>query len=305
MAIDVPLVLARWVHFVSLMTVFGASLFPLSTLRTGASGASLRALAVTDRVIRLGAYLAFVSALGWIASSLVTMLGDFGSIFDRDALEAFFLETSFGPIWILRLARLLGLVLAIPVGRPTKPRRIVLVCLSGAALASEALLGHAAMSTGIQLVAELTAYVTHVLAAGAWIGGLLPLGRLLAARGSTPDNAWMKQCLVALRSFSNLGIVLVSLILASGIANSAFRLNSAHDLFATRYGCAILGKVLLFSLMLIAAAVNRWRLMPGIENGEEREEMVLALRRNILFEQAAAALVLGLAAILGTLPPRA
>jgi putative copper resistance protein D len=304
MEIDVPLVLARWLHFLSLMTVFGASLFPLYGLQAGKSGESLRALAVTDRTIRFAAYLAFISALGWVLSSLATILGGLRGIFDLDALEEFFLETSFGPIWILRLALLLVLVLAIPAGQPTRPRRTFLTCLSGAALASQAWLGHAAMSTGRELVAELISYMAHVLAAGAWIGGLLPLGRLLASRGSAQDHAGLKECRVALRSFSNLGIILVSLILASGLANSAFRLNSAHDLFATNYGWAILAKVSLFFLMLIAAAVNRWLLMPGIENGEH-EAMIPALRRNILIEQSLAVLVLGVAAILGTLPPRA
>ena len=303
MEIDVPLVLARWVHFLCLMIVFGASLFPLYALRAGAKAESLRALAVTRRRIGLCAFLALASAVGWVASSLATMVGGFDEIIDRDALAAFFLETSFGPIWLLRLALLLALVFVIIGSR--KARAPLCACLSGAALASQAWLGHAAMRTGTELVIELSSYIGHVLAAGAWIGGLLPLASLLASRGSGPGDAHASECREALRSFSNFGIFLVWLILLSGVANSVFRLKFLGDLFSTPYGFVILAKASLFGLMLVAAAVNRWRLMPRLACGENEEAMLLALRRSILIEQGLAILVLGLAAILGTLAPRA
>jgi putative copper resistance protein D len=303
MEIDVPLVLSRWVHFISLMIVFGASLFPHYAFTSGAGSGKLRALAATDRRVRLAAYLALASALFWVSSSLATMVGGFAQILDTDALAAFFLETSFGPIWLVRLALILALVLLVPAGRASRSRGALLACLSGAALASQAWLGHAAMRTGAELGVELASYMAHVLAAGAWIGGLLPLGRLLSSRGSAQGDASADDCRLALRRFSNLGIALVLLILASGTANSVFRLKYFNDLFTSPYGWAILAKASLFFLMLVAAAINRWRLMPRLENGEEGA-MLLALRRNIAIEQVLAGLVLGVAAILGTLPPR-
>lgn len=302
MEIDVPLVVARWVHFLCLMIVFGASLFWFYAPRGRAKSGSLRAAAWTQRVIALAAYLALLSAVAWVASSLATMVGGFGAILDRDALEAFFLDTSFGPIWLLRFAILLALVFVIA----SAPRAPTSLCafLSGAALASQAWLGHAAMRTGTELVVELSSYMAHVLAAGAWIGGLLPLARLLASRGSKPGEAPLSDCRAALRSFSNVGIFAVALIFLSGIANSVFRLKFLSDLFSTPYGFVILAKALLFFLMLIAAAANRWRLMPRLENAGEEEAAMLALRRNILLEQGLGVFVLGLAALLGTMAPR-
>jgi putative copper resistance protein D len=127
------------------------------------------------------------------------------------------------------------------------------------------------MRTGSELVIELLSYMTHVLAAGAWIGGLLPLASLLASRGSRPGDAHASECREALLRFSNVGILLVSLILLSGLANSVFRLKFLSDLFATPYGFVILAKALLFGLMLIAAAVNRWRLVPRLECGGRKK----------------------------------
>jgi putative copper resistance protein D len=307
MEIDVPLILVRWLHFVSLMIVFGASLFHFYAVPHALQGASLRDFAATDRTVKLASYVALLSGLAWVARSLVAMAGGPGGLLDRGIIEGFFLETSFGPVWVIRIALLLAAcVLAgtIPSGRAAKARRGLLAGLAGATLVSQASIGHAAMATGTELVAQLASYTAHVLAAGAWIGGLLPLGRLLAGGRASPsgDGSGLDGCHAVLLRFSNFGIMLVFLILASGVANSAFRLRFAHDLVATAYGWTILAKALLFALMLIAAAINRWRLMPRLD--EHAREAMDAIRRNILFEQMLAALVLGAAALLGTLPPQ-
>jgi copper resistance protein D len=302
MEIDVPLLVARWAHFLSLMMVCGASLFPLYALRARPKGESLRAFTATQRLIALAACLALVSAVAWVASSLATMVGGFGDILDGDALAAFFFETSFGPIWLLRLAMLVALVFV----AARAPRRRTSLCafLSCAVLASQAWLGHAAMRTGTELLVELSSYMAHVLAAGAWIGGLFGLASLLASQGSRPGDAQPSECREALRSFSNVGLFAVSLIFVSGIANSVFRLKFLSDLFSTPYGFVILAKASLFGLMLITAAVNRWRLVPRLESGAREEAPLLALRRNILIEQGLGVVVLGLAALLGSMAPR-
>ena len=303
MEIDVPLVLARWVHFLCLMIVFGASLFELYAWRNGVKAEGALALGVGEPRIRLAASLALISALVWVASSFAAMVGGFDGL-DLDALGAFFLETRFGPVWLTRLAIIIALVLVLESTPRSRRRTVLSVWLAALALASQAWLGHAAMRTGAELVIELVSYMTHVLAGGAWIGGLLALAAVLASRGSGPGDTGISDCHAALRRFSNLGMIWVLLILLSGVANSVFRLKFLGDLFTTPYGDAILGKIALFSLMLLAAAINRWRLMPRLESADD-EATLLALRRNIMIEQGLAVLVLGVAAILGTLPPRA
>jgi putative copper resistance protein D len=305
MEIDVPLVLARWVHFLCLMVVFGASLFPLYALEGGAKTEAARARAVTERYIRFAASLALISAFAWVASSLATMVGGFDEILDLDALEAFFFETSFGPVWLIRFAIIIALVVVLMAIPSSRRRTVLSVCLSAAALASQAWLGHAAMRTGTELNLELLSYMTHVLGGAAWIGGLVALASLLASCGSDSRDVRTPECHAAVRRFSNLGMVWVLLILLSGISNSVFRLRFLSDLFTTPYGYAILAKASLFGLMLITAAVNRWRLVPRLERAEEDAAAVHALRRNVMIEQALGVLVLGVAAILGTLAPRA
>src|SRR3954454_18517004 len=84
-------------------------------------------------------------------------------------------ETGFGPVWAAQLGlavRLLGVVLAgAPVG--------VVLVVAAATLASEAWVGHAAMEAGLPGALRRGVMVIHLLAAGAWLGGLVPLSRLL------------------------------------------------------------------------------------------------------------------------------
>jgi copper resistance protein D len=144
-----------------------------------------------------------------------------------------------------------------------------------------------------------------MLAAGAWIGGLVPLGLPLTtpAGQSETMQGRLKAAHQALLCLSNLGIVLVSLILPSGIGNRVFRLGSARDLLATDYGRMILIKALLFAMILSAAAINRRRLMPRMKT--YGSEAVTSIRCNILVEGALGAVVLAVAAMLGTVSPQA
>ena len=301
---DVPLVLARWLHFIGLMVAFGASLFPFYAM-PGEPLEGFPFQAATDRIVRSCAYLALAGGLGWVMASIAFIADDACLLFERRTLGGFFFETSFGPVWILRLG-LLGALAALagtlPRGGRASTRRALIALVAACGLASQAWLGHAAMADGGKLGAELASYIVHVLAAGAWIGALVPLAMLSADQRLAGGGAGSSACSTILLRFSTVGVVLVLAILASGIANGVFRLASVHDLLATDYGYAILTKVFLFSLMVAVAAVNRWRLLPAIAADGERP--LRALRRNILIEQTLAVLVLLVAAILGILPPR-
>jgi copper resistance protein D len=308
MEIDIPLIVARWLHFASTMVVFGASLFPVYATPSRLGTAAQPWLVATRRIVGWAACLAFVSGFAWVCRSLVVITDDIGALVDPDTLSGFFFETSFGPVWIARLVLLLlaaGIVIRLSASGYQRAGMVLLGLVGGCALASQAWLGHAAMATGVRLSVQLVCYMVHVLAAGAWIGGLVPLGLLLAtpAGQSETTQGRLSAEHQALLRFSNLGIVLVSLILVSGIGNSAFRLGSPRDLLATDYGRMILIKALLFAMMLSAAAFNRWRLMPRMKtNGIEA---VTPIRRNILVEGVLGAVVLAVAAMLGTLSPQA
>jgi putative copper resistance protein D len=300
---DAPIIISRWLHFLSLAIVFGASLFWLYAVPFKLPE-SLLFKSRTERIVRLSGWVALLSGLGWLVSSITLMGGSVSSLLDGETLSGFFLETSFGPVWIARLVLLATLAvstLALPGGHRMIAKRWLVVLIAAAAFVSQAWLGHAAIAKGNLLSIELASYMAHVLAVGAWIGGLVPLALFsIDKRPGEPSTA--KLFALLLTRFSHLGIALVLVILISGIANSVFRLRSLPDLLTLDYGRAILGKILLFLLMLGLAVVNRWRLLPAIES--RPEAAVRALRRCIVSELILGALALLLAAILGILPPR-
>jgi putative copper resistance protein D len=67
-----------------------------------------------------------------------------------------------------------------------------------------------------------------------------------------------------------------------------------------------LAKIAAFLAMLAIAAINRYRLTPGLANaialGDFRAA-ISALRRSLAFEAGAALVILGIVAWLGTLEP--
>ena len=84
---------ARWIHFASVMLLFGASLFPFYALPAQTTSPELGRL---PGALRLAALLAFLSGLAWAAASLVNITGDVDSLFDRESLAAFLFDTGFG-----------------------------------------------------------------------------------------------------------------------------------------------------------------------------------------------------------------
>jgi putative copper resistance protein D len=301
---DAPIILSRWLHFLSLAIVLGASLFWLYAVPTKPCARSCFERP-SDRIIGACAWLALLSGLCWLASSIALMSGSYSELYDRETLAGFFFETSFGPVWTARLFLLAALALLaslLPRGTHATARHSLIALIAAATFASQAWLGHAAMARDNVLGIELICYIAHVLAVGAWIGGLVPLFLLSVDRADEAETLRRNAYPTILMRFSHFGMALVLVILVTGIANTVFRLRSLQDLMTVDYGHAILARIALFLLMLGLAALNRWRLLPALKR--HAAEAIRALRHNIAIEQSLGALVLLFAAILGILPPR-
>src|SRR3954454_14082321 len=91
-----PIVLARWVYYGAVMSLFGSSLFPLYALagRDPAPALLPRAVNVTL------ALAALVAASGWLLGFTAMLAGpeDWA-----DTLKAVLLQSDLGPVWIVRL----------------------------------------------------------------------------------------------------------------------------------------------------------------------------------------------------------
>jgi putative copper resistance protein D len=124
--------------------------------------------------------------------------------------------------------------------------------------------GHAGATPGVAGEFPLAADALHLLAAGAWLGGLPPLAMLLAAAWPGKEPRWATVTAIAVRRFSLLGVISVSTLLASGIVNSWYEVGTLNNLFATSYGRLVLVKIALFAAMVGLASVNRFYLTPRL-----------------------------------------
>ena len=295
------LIPARFALYADLMALFGLALFPLYALRSRSpSRLALRGIALGGAL----AGLALSGLLTWLL--VANMAGVSLASVDRASLDIVLFETAAGKA-ILWRAGLLAVLLAVslwpdPFGRL---RRLAVACLSAAALATLAWGGHAAAQEGSGASLHLAADIVHVVAGATWFGALIAFTVLLF--GTEPAEAEAVAALhVALARFSQVGTLLVTAILATGLVNSwaLVGLDNVPALLTTTYGRVLLAKIGLFAAMLGLAAVNRFRLTPalGRANGDAAPTLA-SLKRSLALETAAALAIVALVAWLGTLSP--
>jgi copper resistance protein D len=291
------LVAARWIHFAALFILFGCPLSFLVVRGADKAGAT-RIGDALYRLLPIAAIIAAISGLAWIAALIANMVGGFADAATRETLQAFFFQTQFGPIVIVRLVLLIAAILVIALPRGIQFAAWLVV--SGALLINQAWLGHAAEGGDSIIGASMIgAYVIHVLAGASWVGGLpVLLFALFVGRGALrDDNA------AILSRYSALATGAVTLILLSGIANGLFRVHGhLGRLYATDYGDILAIKLLLVALMLGLAFYNRFIALPRLSVATP-EPIPGGLGPSIGVELMLGVLVIGAAALLGITPP--
>jgi putative copper export protein/mono/diheme cytochrome c family protein len=214
--------------------------------------------------------------------------------------------TLYGKVWAARmvLAAALAALLWLPLrergnaGRADAgPSFWTGLALSAGLLASLALSGHAAAGEGAELAVHMTSDAVHLLAAGAWLGGLVPLFVLLKRAG--PGVA-----AEATRRYSLLGVTCVTALIVTGLYNAGVLVGDPAQLFGTPYGRLLLLKIALILPLLAVAALNLLRLNPGIvSTSGEAPRLVARLRRNVAIEVALGLAILAIVGSLGVTPP--
>jgi putative copper resistance protein D len=230
------------------------------------------------------------------------------------ALDTFgaVLATQYGKAWLARqafLAALAGVAFMLMRRRDHHP---VLWRDAGFALAAGlvgcmALAGHAAAGEGVTLVLQLGSDVLHLLAAGIWLGALLPLA-LLLEWCRRADATWAATVAKeATRRFSLLGLATVGTLLVTGSYNAWQLVGDIPPLVGTDYGRLLLVKLGLLIPILALAATNLLSIRPrmlatGSVNDAFRD-LVKRLRRNALAEASIGAAILLVVAMLGVTAP--
>jgi copper transport protein len=123
--------------------------------------------------------------------------------------------------------------------------------------------GHAGSQDPVAVL--LAANALHVLAAGAWIGGLAVLVAALPAatrRLEPPERTRLLSD--TLGRFSSLALIAVGVLLLGGIVQSLLELGAVNDLWDTPFGRAIAIKSALAVVLISLGALHRRRTRPGL-----------------------------------------
>jgi putative copper resistance protein D len=300
------IVFARWIHFAALLVLFGSPLFWLYAGRGRGFSDGDAARRATTQLLRAAAPVAAISGLFWLAGIVANMTNGFASLVDPEMLRLFFTQTQFGPVAVLRLALLASAVLValLPWGHGGFLAAMGLI--GALLLLDQAWLGHAAEGgAGFYGALLIAVYGVHVLAAGAWVGGLPPLLFALFEQSRLSPGEAPEGTLEILSRYSATAMVAVTLIVLSGAANAGFRVGfSIARLFDSDYGIVLAAKAGAVASMLALAFFNRFVAMPRLRaSAPGGQAPVARLRASVAFELALGLVVLGFAAALGVTPP--
>jgi putative copper resistance protein D len=300
------LIVSRLLQFAAVIVVFGCGAFRLYGLAFDTTTTSANALVTFDtwvwRVTIVGAIVALLSGVSLLLAVTANMAGSAAAALDPNTISTVLFDTSFGLVWCWRLLfafLLIGACLA-PLARRRMPAILVLSLLL---LVSLGWVGHAVEGQGVARFVHQINQMVHLLAAGLWLGGLVPLTWLLGRARSPSGAAWISVARDVVPRFSHMGYVAVALLAATGAINTLLLVGSVEALAGTPYGRLLSLKILSFLVMVVLALINRFRLLPRLRREPQPSAPLAALARSVLFEQALGFAVLAVVSVLGTWPP--
>lgn len=280
----------RFIHFASLMLVYGCALY-------GAwlAPASIRRL-MTCRFLHLQRHAAawsVISAAFMLAIQGGLMGGGWPDVFSVSVWGAV-LQTRFGAVWIWQI--ILALVtLVVVVIAPVKMQRRLLI-LTVAQFILLAGVGHATMRDGVVGTLQQINHALHLLCAAAWFGGLLPVVYCMRMA----QGRWRQHAISAMMRFSRYGHFFVAGVLLTGIGNTLF-ITGFTAIWQTTYGQLLLLKCALVVLMVAIALTNRYVLVPRMRQENPRTDLWFVRMTQI--EWGVGGIVLAIVSLFATLEP--
>ncbi|MEO3924971.1 cytochrome c oxidase assembly protein [Micromonosporaceae bacterium B7E4] len=230
-------------------------------------------------------------AAGWATTALVLivltvsdLLGAPPSQLGAATVVSFATSISQGQALLLQ-AGLAGLVAVLAWTGVSRATAATTAGLALVAVLPPAFTGHAAGAGNHQVA--VTSLALHILAGTVWVGGL---AALLVVRRHRPLAD-------AAARYSRLALACCVAVAVSGLANAWVRLGAWDQLWQSRYGWLILGKLAALLALGGLGAAHRCRTLPGLRAGERAAFVRLAAGELVVF-----AATIGLAVALSRSP---
>jgi putative copper export protein/mono/diheme cytochrome c family protein len=285
----------RGAHVAALVSLFGTLVFLALVARAAMAAAPSDAARLRWRLLRLArasTACALVAGAAWLVVETVIIAGADDVSTTLQALPVVAWQTQFGQWLLLRGALLLAVP---PLLRPRRGAAVVAVVVAAIALSVQPMLGHAGAIGGNVGATLIGSEVIHLLAAGAWLGGLLPL---FITIGTLPHEAAATAC----RSFTPVGLSAVVVLGGTAILQVTELMGGVAGLFGTGYGQVALIKLALFIVLLALAALNRLALTERLA-GPTPDAARRRMRASIATEAVLGAAVVVTAGFLATHAP--
>jgi copper resistance protein D len=315
-----PLIGVRIVHFASTVMIAGIFLF-LVFVEAPALGKDRdrtwpTVAAFHSRLLGiawLSLAISIASGAAWLLILATKITGStLAQVISDGTVWTVLTRTQFGHDWEVRFV--LAVLLAAALLRFNRKAGwpltggFVAAALAMGFLGTLAWSGHGGATPGLRGDVHVTADVLHLIAAGAWIGGVLPLRLLLSSAEQTPDKVGVSIARDAVLRFSTLGVLAVSTLIITGLLNTWVLVGSVPALVEFQYGRLLLLKIAIFLALLAVAAFNRLRLTPRLAEAAASgpHSSIDALRRfkrNCLLETALGLAILIVVGALGTIAP--
>lgn len=184
-------------------------------------------------------------------------------------------------------------------GLARRPR--LALAFAVAALAASGAVGH---SAAIRPALAIPLKAVHILAASAWLGGLLWLV-LWKRNGSQKKDGGSDADVVSFRAdasrVSSAALIAVIVVALTGLGEALLFIPSPLDLIRSAYGLAVLGKIAGLAVLVGFGAYHRLRVLPSLRSSHGSGSQ--PLRSSVRIEVGVMCLVLLLAAFLAYLPP--
>jgi putative copper resistance protein D len=295
-----PLALIRAAHFAATLLASGTVFFAALVIGTTRLPQSFPALRKhMNMLVWIALVLSVLTGVMWLIWLAANILGEsLADVCLHGGAWSVLADTRFGWICCLRLALavVLGILLLAPEHRIWST-----VAAAAAFLALPAFASHAGATPGLRGDVHVVSDALHLLAAGAWLGGLPAFALLLWTAYRRRKPGWNGFTIAVTRRFSQLAALSVGALLATGIVNSWNLLGAPRDLWTTDYGRLIAFKVVLLVAMVAIATVNKFHLTPRLP----ARAALGKLQRNSLTEIGIGLCVLVLVGYLGRLEPTA
>ena len=289
--------LARGAHFAAVLLVFGslviAAVVAPAAMRDAPPEAARRLLHRLLILVRGSGVAALLLGVVWLPIQAAEMAGA-GSLAEAiRATPIALFDTRYGQALLIRAVMLvvaLGLA-----GALTHRVRIGLALLPAAvAVVAQSWMGHPAAADDAWL---LGASMAHVLAAGAWLGALIPLFlvvKALPGAGAARASGY----------FSWIGQSAVLVLAVTAWLQSVPLIGNEAGLIGTQYGQIASFKLVLFGVLFLIAVINRFKLTPKLI-GSEAAQANRHLTASIAIETVIGLLVVLAASWLATGTPAA